>query len=163
MTNPKPMTPERVAEMRGLAERVIEVGEPGFTRGYIADMRNKLELLDALSASEALVEALKGKLASRTVTRCQKCGVEALPSPTHALDLEWERDEALREVEALKGDKERLDWMNEHPHGVYWNVSQFDGQSGWMSAIGNIAARYSSLRSAIDYARASRPSLEVGK
>jgi hypothetical protein len=36
------------------------------------------------------------------MTRCQKCGAEGLPSPTYALDLEAERDDALGEIAALK-------------------------------------------------------------
>lgn len=45
------------------------------------------------------IDVLRKKLALRTVTRCQQCGAEALPSPTHALDLEAERNDARYELE----------------------------------------------------------------
>ena len=145
MTDPKPMTPE--AKPFSESDCIVRSFDPVPPGGQHCGIRPDV-LAVHLPSGLAVVEN-----GQRSQMKNKQRAMERL--------RELVASEAL--VEALKGDKERLDWMNEHPHGVYWNVSQFDGQSGWMSAIGNIAARYSSLRSAIDYARASRPSLEVGK
>lgn len=123
-------------------------------------------LRDALEALERDPESIPGTWVIESEMRLDETDVEfiAAANPTAIADLLADRDRLAEEVEALRDDKDRLDWLETQggillerlrtspgPDAViYWNLEDRDGE--YLNADCD-PEDMTTLRAAIDSAR----------